>query len=132
MLSTGGGKSYLFSVLALPLSLAHNSIWYFTFSLLTFALIFHVVCFSKSSGLVLSWIELSFRFKPIWFVLNESTCLGDFLKENNVTALYACGIGRENTIKHAMKKGGQFKVGGQVCPSGQELTADGFCKDPDH
>ena len=41
--------------------------------------------------------------------LNESTCLADFLKENNVSALYACGIGRENTIKRTLMDSLKYK-----------------------
>ena len=41
--------------------------------------------------------------------LNESTCLGDFLKENNVSGVYVCGVGRENTIKRTLMDSLKYK-----------------------
>ena len=33
---------------------------------------------------------------------NEDTCLGDFLRQNNVGTICVCGVGRENSIKKTL------------------------------
>jgi nicotinamidase-related amidase len=34
--------------------------------------------------------------------LNDSTCLNKFLEKNNISSIYVCGIGRENSIKNTL------------------------------
>ena len=34
--------------------------------------------------------------------LNDSTCLNKFLEKNNVSSIYVCGVGRENSVKNTL------------------------------